>query len=163
MRMQELRPLSNASRGSIRGAIVNLGSATSLVASPGVLPYTASKHAALGLTKNSGKSHSNFNQNTQRCIMHKLTSLIISALDNASYGIRVNCVCPSWTDTPMVRRAIEGVEGLAEFINKAVPLGRIAVPEEVADVVVFLCSPRSSYMTGCALIVDGGTTLTALR
>jgi NAD(P)-dependent dehydrogenase (short-subunit alcohol dehydrogenase family) len=95
--------------------------------------------------------------------MHKLTSLIISALDNASYGIRVNCVCPSWTDTPMVRRAIEGVEGLAEFINKAVPLGRIAVPEEVADVVVFLCSPRSSYMTGCALIVDGGTTLTALR
>ncbi|KAF7960446.1 hypothetical protein EAE96_000127 [Botrytis aclada] len=138
MRMQELRPLSNASRGSIRGAIVNLCSATSLVASPGVLPYTASKHAALGLTKN-------------------------SALDNASYGIRVNCVCPSWTDTPMVRRAIEGVEGLAEFINKAVPLGRIAVPEEVADVVVFLCSPRSSYMIGCALIVDGGTTLTALR
>ena len=63
----------------------------------------------------------------------------------------------------MVRRAMEGVDGLTKFIEGAVPIGRIAVPEEVADVVIFLCSPRSSYMTGCALIVDGGTTLTALR
>lgn len=86
-----------------------------------------------------------------------------AALDNASYGIRVNCVCPSWTDTPMVQRAVEGVDGLAEFINRAVPLGRIAVPEEVADTVIFLCSSRSSYVTGCGLLVDGGTTLTALR
>ncbi|MCJ1391939.1 hypothetical protein MMC18_004806 [Xylographa bjoerkii] len=137
MRAQEMRP-STPGRGTTRGAIVNLGSAASLVASAGVLPYTASKHAALGLTKN-------------------------SALDNAAFGIRVNCVCPSWTDTPMIRRAMEGVEGLAKFIEGAVPIGRIAVPEEVADVVVFLCNTRSSYMTGCALIVDGGTTLTALR
>jgi hypothetical protein len=143
---------------------VNLGSAMSLVASAGVLPYTASKHAALGLTKNSGKSHSttHLTRDTVSVIVHRLMRRI-SALDNATYGIRVNCVCPSWTDTPMVRRAIEGVEGLEQFIEGAVPLGRMAVTEEVADVVVFLCSPRSSYMTGCALIVDGGTTLTALR
>lgn len=63
----------------------------------------------------------------------------------------------------MVRQAIEGVDGLAKFIEAAVPVGRIAMSEEVADVVIFLCSPRSSYMTGSTLIVDGGTTLTAVR
>ncbi|KAF4953185.1 hypothetical protein FGADI_6160 [Fusarium gaditjirri] len=137
MRTQE--PVAtSAGRGVSRGVIVNLGSASSMVASPGVLPYTASKHAALGLTKN-------------------------SALDNAPHGIRVNCVCPSWTDTPMTRQAQEGVQGLVEFVHAAVPLGRIATPEEVADAVIFLCSSRASYITGTALIVDGGTTLTAMR
>lgn len=63
----------------------------------------------------------------------------------------------------MVQEAIRGVEGLYDFIKAAVPIGRIAMPEEVADAVIFLCSPRSSYVTGTAFIVDGGTTLTALR
>ncbi|KAI3327611.1 hypothetical protein HD806DRAFT_549545 [Xylariaceae sp. AK1471] len=140
MRLQENRSVSglNPGRGQTRGCIVNLGSSSSLVASAGTLPYTVSKHASLGLTKN-------------------------SALDNAEYNIRVNCVCPSWTNTPMVEKALEGIEGLAEFIKRAVPMGRIAVPDEVADAVVFLCSPRSSYITGCSLTVDGGTTLTAIR
>ncbi|KAI8951138.1 NAD(P)-binding protein [Xylaria longipes] len=140
MRSQENQQVStsNPGRGNTRGCIVNLGSASSVVASAGVLPYTVSKHAALGLTKN-------------------------SALDNAAHSIRVNCVCPSWTNTPMVERAIEGVEGLGDFIKRAVPMGRIAVPDEVGDAVVFLCSPRSSYITGCSLLVDGGTTLTAFR
>ncbi|KAK8037833.1 2-5-dichloro-2-5-cyclohexadiene-1-4-diol dehydrogenase [Apiospora marii] len=140
MRAQEPQPMSldSPGRGTTRGAIVNLASASSLVATPGIASYTTSKHAALGLTKS-------------------------SALDNASYGIRVNCVCPTWVDTPMVRQAMEKVEGLADFIQGAVPVGRIALPEEVADAVVFLCSPRSSYMTGSSLIIDGGTTLTASR
>ncbi|KAF5620207.1 short-chain dehydrogenase reductase SDR [Fusarium sp. NRRL 52700] len=137
MRAQEPVAIT-AGRGPSRGAIVNLGSASSMVASPGVLPYTTSKHAALGLTKN-------------------------SALDNASHGIRVNCVCPSWTDTPMTRQALEGVQGLVEFVRAAVPMGRIATPDEVADAVIFLCSSRASYITGTALIVDGGTTLTSMR
>ena len=63
----------------------------------------------------------------------------------------------------MTRQALEGVEGLAEFVNAAVPMGRIAAPGEVVDAVIFLCSSRSSYITGTALIVDGGTTLTAIR
>ncbi|OQE43440.1 hypothetical protein PENCOP_c003G06119 [Penicillium coprophilum] len=140
MRAQDPVTVSHLSinRGTTRGSIVNLGSASSLVAAPGVLPYTASKHAALGLSKN-------------------------AALDNAGHGIRVNCLCPSWVDTPMVQRALQGVQGLAEFIQAAVPMGRIATPEEVADAVIFLCSPRSSYITGSSLLVDGGTTLTALR
>ena len=70
---------------------------------------------------------------------------------------------PRGPTPPMAQRAMEGVDGLAKFIEAAVPVGRIAVPDEVADVVVFLCSPRSSYITGSALIVDGGTTLTAVR
>ncbi|KAI1426162.1 hypothetical protein F5Y12DRAFT_713403 [Xylaria sp. FL1777] len=140
MRAQELRPVSTTSpsRGVTRGSIVNLGSASSLVATPGIIPYTTSKHAVLGLCKN-------------------------SALDNAPYGIRVNCVLPSWTDTPMVQKALGGVDGLADLIRTAVPLGRIATPDEVADAVIFLCSTRSSYVTGNGFIVDGGVTLGALR
>ncbi|PYI20859.1 NAD(P)-binding protein [Aspergillus violaceofuscus CBS 115571] len=127
MRSQE--PVTNSSssatnRGETRGAIVNLGSASSKVAAPGVLPYTASKHAVLGLSKN-------------------------AALDNVDHGIRVNCVCPSWVDTPMVQEAVAGVDGLADFIKAAVPMGRIAHPEEVADAVIFLCSP----LTGLSRVV----------
>jgi len=140
MRSQDPVPVhpSQPARGTTRGSIVNLGSGSSMIATPGVLPYTSSKHAALGLCKN-------------------------AALDNAKYGIRVNCVCPSWTDTPMVRAAMEGVAGLKEFIERAVPIGRIAATEEVTDTVMFLCSYRSSYVNGVGLLVDAGTTLTALR
>ncbi|KAI0849724.1 NAD(P)-binding protein [Daldinia vernicosa] len=136
MKMQEPKPADAAypERGMIRGAIVNIGSLASFVAQPGMVQYTASKHAVLGLTKN-------------------------AALDNATHGIRVNCVCPSWVDTPMVRRAIEQVSGLEQTIKTLVPFGRVARPEEVADAVIFLCSPRSSYVTGCSLVIDGGTAL----
>jgi NAD(P)-dependent dehydrogenase (short-subunit alcohol dehydrogenase family) len=61
----------------------------------------------------------------------------------------------------MVRKAMEDVPGLDTMITTAVPLGRIALTEEVADAVIFLSSPRSSYTTGCNLIIDGGTTLTS--
>lgn len=135
MKLQEAQ-LTGPGRGSSRGTIVNIGSASSFVATPGMVQYTASKHAVVGITKN-------------------------AALDNAKNAIRVNSVCPSWVDTPMIRRAMEHVEGLGQMIESSVPLGRIALAEEVADAAVFLSSPLSSYVTGCSMILDGGTTLTS--
>ncbi|KAK3395750.1 hypothetical protein B0T20DRAFT_44584 [Sordaria brevicollis] len=123
-------------RGVSRGSIVNMGSASGFVATPGMVQYTAAKHAVNGVTKN-------------------------AALDNAKHGIRVNSVCPSWVDTPMIRKAMDDIPELGEMIQKAVPLGRIALAEEVADAVMFLSSPRASYATGCNMILDGGTTLAA--
>ncbi|KAL4757663.1 SDR family NAD(P)-dependent oxidoreductase [Aspergillus foveolatus] len=96
-------------------------------------PYTAAKHAVVGMVK-------------------------IAAIDNIPHGIRVNAVCPS------VQAAFEDDPELEEVITKMHPIGRIAnaeeVADEVADAVSFLCSDRSSYMTGCALLIDGGSTLT---
>ena len=94
------------------------------------------------------------------CPCH-LTVLIqtSTALDCAPYDIRINCLCPSWVDTPMVQRAIEGNPDLQSLIEKAIPIGLIAQPDEIADLVIFLSSPRSSYVTGSGWIVDGGTTL----
>ncbi|KAK1146340.1 hypothetical protein N8T08_003127 [Aspergillus melleus] len=117
-----------------RGAIIALGSCNSYVATPRIVQYTTAKHAVLGMVKN-------------------------AALDNAPYKIRVNAVCPSWVDTPMTDEAIEGDPNLKHIIRRVVPLGRIAHPEEVSDAIMFLSSPRSSYMTGGGLLVDGGATL----
>lgn len=83
-----------------------------------------------------------------------------SALDNAAHGIRVNCVCPTWVETPMIQSARDGGVEIDSWVKGMVPLGRIATAEEVADAVIFFCSPRSSYATGCGFILDGGTTLT---
>ncbi|KAI1116260.1 NAD(P)-binding protein [Nemania sp. NC0429] len=122
MKTQEprLNDSGSPARGTTRGSIVIIGSASSFTSGPGLVQYTTSKFAVLGLAKN-------------------------SALDNAPYGIRVNCICPSWVDTPMVRHAMENLEGLADKVRSAVPLGRIATPEEVADAVIFMSSPMSSY------------------
>ena len=61
----------------------------------------------------------------------------------------------------MIRKAMDDIPGLGKMIEAAVPLGRIAMAEEAADAVMFFCSPKSSYATGCNFILDGGTTLSS--
>jgi NAD(P)-dependent dehydrogenase (short-subunit alcohol dehydrogenase family) len=90
-----------------------------------------------------------------------------TALDYAAYGIRVNCVCPGTIDTPLYQRVIKKFQKknhLPEQTIKAniaqrLPLKRVGKPEEVADVVAFLCSDAATFMTGALVNVDGGYTI----
>ncbi|KAI2637751.1 NAD(P)-binding protein [Hypomontagnella submonticulosa] len=133
---QELKPVSASSpdRGGTRGAIVHLGSVASYMTIPNFVQYTASKHAVMGISKT-------------------------AALENVSHGIRVNCLCPSWIDTNMLRQAAEAIPGLNEAAPSGIPMGRVGRPEEAADAALYLCSPRSSFVTGIVLTVDGGQSL----
>ncbi|KAF2997753.1 hypothetical protein E8E14_005715 [Neopestalotiopsis sp. 37M] len=119
-----------------RGCIVNLGSINSFMAAPGMSPYIASKHAVVGITKS-------------------------AALDCTKHHIRVNSVCPSFTDTAMMRAGYKRTPGLEQIVNRDTPLRRSAVAEEIADYIIFLCSPSASYINGTGLTIDSGITLTA--
>jgi NAD(P)-dependent dehydrogenase (short-subunit alcohol dehydrogenase family) len=100
-------------------------------AAPNINAYATSKFAITGMTK-------------------------AAACDYLKDGIRVNCICPGPTDTPMIRGG-RTPEELVAFIS-SVPIQRLAEPEEVAQAVVFLASDESAYITGVALPVDGGQT-----
>ncbi|KAI0191939.1 NAD(P)-binding protein [Astrocystis sublimbata] len=126
----------HGSRTLGRGSIVNLASVNSFIAVPGMMPYTTSKHAVVGVTKS-------------------------AALDCAQFHVRVNSVCPSWTDTAMMQASLVRVPSLGQLIKTASPLGRAANPEEVADCILFLCSPSASYVNGASLLIDAGLSLTA--
>ena len=91
-----------------------------------------------------------------------IPSLIVcyTAAESGPQGIRVNAVCPSWTETSMMETPFNKAPAFREHINKLVPLGRMAKPEEVAGVVTFLCSPHASYVHGTTMLVDGGLTQT---
>ncbi len=110
------------------GAIVNMSSTAGSSAFAGGGPYVTAKHAILGLTK-------------------------AAALDYASQGIRVNAVAPGPIDTHRLKAAPEEYR---ERARQAVPLRRLGEPEEVAEAVLWLCSPAASYVTGASLSVDGG-------
>jgi NAD(P)-dependent dehydrogenase (short-subunit alcohol dehydrogenase family) len=116
------------------GAIVNCSSLGGLVGAPGRGTYHAAKHGVLGLTKS-------------------------AALEYASRGIRINAVCPGIIDTPMVAGMLATqAEAMKELI-KDVPIGRLGRAEEIADAVLWLCSPGASFVIGHALVVDGGFTI----
>jgi len=116
------------------GSVVNVASVQSLASQFNVLAYTASKHAVIGLTRS-------------------------MAMDFASEKIRVNAVCPGTVDTPMLRWAASldpNPESVYEACARMHPLGRIAQPEEVGEVVAFLAHDSASFVTGAVWTVDGG-------
>ncbi|MFT4604544.1 MAG: NAD(P)-dependent dehydrogenase (short-subunit alcohol dehydrogenase family) [Rhodothermales bacterium] len=119
-------------RGS--GSIVHNGSFVGLAGGEAIAAYSASKGAVVLLTRS-------------------------MALDYASAGIRVNCVCPGSVETPMLEREMEemgGAETVRPLFAQKHPLGRIGTPEEVAAAVIFLASDDAAFITGAALPIDGG-------
>ncbi len=118
------------------GAVVNTASVAGLFGGPGMPAYVASKHGVLGLTK-------------------------VASTDVAGLGVRVNAVCPGPVETRMMRslesqRNPDDPESIHAAMSRMIPAGRYALPEEIANTVLFLCSDLSSNTTGTQVVVDGG-------
>jgi NAD(P)-dependent dehydrogenase (short-subunit alcohol dehydrogenase family) len=116
------------------GTIVNVSSVQALASQQNVLAYTVSKHGLLGLTRS-------------------------IAMDFAKQNIRANAVCPGTVDTPMLKWAASldpNPQSVYDACNAMHPLGRIAQPREIAEVVAFLAHESSSFVTGAIWTVDGG-------
>lgn len=112
-----------------RGSIVVLASLSGTMGMPMMSPYSASKHAVLGLVRS-------------------------AAREAAGSGVRINAVCPGPAVSDMMRRIDEGM-GRADAAA-SVPMGRYAEPDEIAQMIAFLCSDASSYSTGASFMLDGG-------
>ena len=122
------------------GAVVNTASVAGLVASPGMPAYVASKHAVIGLTKT-------------------------AAGEVARSGVRVNAVCPGPVDTRMIHSLEQQLDpndpaSVGRRYQAAMPSGRYTTPDEIANMVLFLCSDLASNTTGGQYVVDGGRTAT---
>jgi NAD(P)-dependent dehydrogenase (short-subunit alcohol dehydrogenase family) len=112
------------------GSIVLMASVNGLTAEPRFADYNASKGGAVLLARS-------------------------MAVDLAARGVRVNAVCPGYVRTPMTEGYLADPATLSEILA-GVPLGRVADPEEIASVIAFLASDEASYITGAAIVVDGG-------
>ncbi|KAI0380678.1 NAD(P)-binding protein [Hypomontagnella monticulosa] len=123
---------NNLARGTYRGAVVNIGSIYSLMAVPDAISYVTSKHAVLGLTRS-------------------------AAISSASHDIRVNCICPSHIDTPLIRH-MQTECPTEPSVASLIPKGRMGLPEEIVDLVMFLCSPKSNWVNGTSITIDGAMT-----
>lgn len=116
-----------------RGSIVNFGSIQAVVGVSLSTAYTASKHAIVGLTRSASE-------------------------DYAKDGLRINAVCPGYTETPMTTKNPDVLKAMEEKVATAVPMQRMGMAKEIADGVLYLAGGRSSFVTGSALMVDGGYT-----
>jgi NAD(P)-dependent dehydrogenase (short-subunit alcohol dehydrogenase family) len=116
------------------GAIVNTSSGAGLMGFPGLPAYVATKHGVIGLTRG-------------------------AALEYVKSNVRVNCVCPGSTRTPMLEGFMGGDERMERQMERGQAIGRLARPEEIAEAVVWLCSDAASFMVGHALVVDGGAVI----
>ncbi len=114
------------------GAIVNTASISGLFADFAIGAYNAAKAGVINLTR-------------------------VTAIEYAARGIRVNCVCPGAIDTPLLRPSL-AIPGFAETTTAMIPMRRLGRPEEMANVVLFLASDLASYVTGAAVVADGGLT-----
>lgn len=117
-----------------KGSIVNVASVQGLASQQNVVAYATSKHGMIGLTRS-------------------------MAVDMASRQIRVNCVCPGTVNTPLVQSVLEldsDPNRLRNILDKMHPIGRMAEPSEIGEVIAFLASDRASFMTGSIVVVDGG-------
>lgn len=114
------------------GAIVNCASTQGLFGTTNLAAYVASKHGVVGLTR-------------------------AAALENARNNIRINAVCPGMINTPMWQRSI--TPDMEQQLLAGDPAGRLGMPAEIAEAVVWLCQPGASFVNGHALVVDGGMTI----
>lgn len=118
------------------GTIVNVASVNGLSGTPNAAVYGAAKHAVVGLTRSAAREY-------------------------IGHGIRINAVCPGPTDTPRRQRRLatmssEQIAEQAAALASAVPIGRVAQAEEIANAILWLSSSASSYVVGHSLVVDGG-------
>ncbi len=118
------------------GIILNTASVSALAASPGYAAYSSSKAAVVQLTK-------------------------VIALEGAPFNIRSNAICPSFSWTPLVERGVSerwpgGEERIKQALAQASPLNRLVTPEEIAGAALYLCSDEARFITGTALVLDGG-------
>ncbi len=117
-----------------KGSIIVTASNSGVFYDHEMIAYATSKHAAVAMVKQ-------------------------IAIDYGKYGIRVNALCPGWVDTPFndaFTRQMGGREALLAYVKDKIPMGRFATVEEIAESILFLASDRSSFMTGHALVIDGG-------
>lgn len=118
-------------RSQRSGAIVNTASISGLRADYGIAAYNAAKAAVINLTR-------------------------VTAIENARYGIRCNCICPGAIETPLLVGS--ATPEMIDRFKEVIPLGRLGKPEEMANVALFLASDLASFVTGAAFVADGGQT-----
>lgn len=116
------------------GSIINTSSQGGVTGFPGQAAYIACKHAVIGLTRT-------------------------AAIDYAAKKIRVNAVCPGAILTPMAEELIKRNKEVETALLRDIPMGRLGSPDEIAHAVLWLASPGASFVTGHALIADGGFTV----